>query len=132
MNQEQLLHDAEEFRILGDGKAASVVRQCRIMAQYADDSAALTKMADILEATRQKLVKYAGCGVIMEAGLMPEDQPLEWGYQLYLFPEEQWETVVDYALFIGLNASELAALRKIMAAGGCPLCLNDETPTSEA
>ena len=118
----QMLQDMRNFRQLGDGRASSVVQQCRIMGRYWGKPDQLQVMAKELEATRQKLAKYAGAGAVMEAGYMPEDENIEFGYQISLFPEEQWETVVDYALLVGLTATELSALRKMMVAGFCPLC----------
>lgn len=109
-----LMEDCREIRRLGDCKAGDTRQQAAIAGKYWGDPRSLSAMADALEASEQWVRKLAGAGAVMGADLWPEDQSLEWAYQLSLFPTEEWEEVADLALIGGLDASGLGKLRRII------------------
>ena len=112
MQEGQIARLAAEIRKLGDGQATATRQKCKMVAAFRADPTALTKLADYLEMTRTKLAKWAGHGAMMDLEIAGEDWPIELGYQVSLWPEEDWEQVGDLVSLAGLKALELKAIRK--------------------
>jgi len=110
---EQLTEVARKLRQLGDLRHEASVDQCRLLGPLWGDRKALAELAKALEASEAKLRKWAGAGVIIEAGWAPEDRAIEWYYQLSLWPMGDWERMYELDGLVELSAADLKALRVV-------------------
>jgi len=113
VKDEQVLLEevAAHVRSLGDLKYEAAVDQARLLAPFWMDTPSLARLADLLDASEQWLRKMSGAGKVQEMHYAPEGVGVEFLYQVSLFPQEEWEAIIDLALLCGGDAVSVRKLR---------------------
>lgn len=126
-DEAQLTELAVRLREAGDRKWLSEVEQCELLKHLFGDRRALAFVASKCDWTEQRLVKYAGAGAVSAVVDPPSELwSTEWGYQLSLFPQADWEWVTAVATALAMNSSDLRKLRgwvEMASALGYHVCL---------
>lgn len=130
MNEQQFNQILRRSRQLSDANQSNVAEQWLLWAPLWQDSVLLRKAAGELEATYQKLTKWARAGAVISAGIFDRDcdQSQEFLVQLSYFDPSEWEKMADVAILADLGPSELKVLRdlrdKLRETGThfCPIC----------
>jgi len=113
----QMLEEvAAHVRSLGDLKHEAAVDQARLLAPFWMDTPSLARLAEMLDASEQWLRKMSGAGKVQEMDSAPEAVGVEFLYQVSLFPQEEWEEVMDLALLCGGDAVFLRKVRQAIEA----------------
>ena len=143
-------------RQLSDANQTNTAGQWLLYASFWQDSTMLRRFAGDLEATTQKLTKWARAGAVIAAGVFDRDcdQSQEFLVQLSYFDPSEWDRVAEIAILGDLGPTELGTLRKLREklvetqTHWCPCCdhaggewahstdaveyVTDETTDSEA
>ena len=115
MNEQQFRQMLVRSRQLSDANQNNTAEQWLIWAPLWQDSAMLKRASGDLEATYQKLKKWAGAGAVVAAGVFDRDcdKPQEFLYQLSLFDREEWERIAEVAILADLTPTQLTTLRTL-------------------
>ena len=156
ISEQQFTHTIRRSRQLSDANQNNTRDQWALFASLWQDSVTLRRMAGDLEATTQKLTKWARAGAVIAAGVFDRDcdQSQEFLVQLSYFDPSEWDRVAEIAILGDLGPTELGTLRKLREklvetqTHWCPCCdhaggewahstdaveyVTDETTDSEA